>query len=341
MKVLIMTAIYPTPENPAFGSFVRTQAESLKRASVDVELLVMRGRNRKLLYPKAIFQLRKRLQHSAFDLVHAHFGYVGIVARTQWKVPVVVTYHGDDLLGTINECGKKVLWSVLAAAACKRLAQHVDAAIVQSKEMARQLKKSNVYVIPHEVDLDVFKPTERTEARAALGLHPEKKYALFAANPEIPVKRFPLARAAADALEQQDGLTELLVVYKEPQWRLALYMSACDVLVFPSYQEGSPNIIKQAMACNLPIVATDVGDVREVLGNTRDCFICPPDARRFASLMREVLSRRPRTDGREHIRHLNAESVSGRIIEVYEQVLTDRQKRLAGRAQPDFYVPTK
>jgi len=253
----------------------------------------------------------------------------------------VVTYHGDDLLGTINERGKKALWSVLAAAACKKLAQHVDAAIVQSQEMARQLKKSNVFIIPHEVDLEVFKPTEKTEARKALGLAPEKKYVLFAANPEIPVKRFSLARAAANVLEQQDGSTELLVVHNEPQWRLTLYMSACDVLVFPSYQEGSPNIIKQAMACNLPIVATDVGDVRQMIEKTRDCHICPPDARKFASIMREILSRRTRTEGREQVRHLNAESVSGKIIEVYEQVLQNREKHLAGRTHGDSYVPAK
>jgi glycosyltransferase involved in cell wall biosynthesis len=273
--------------------------------------------------------------------VHAHFGYVGLVARTQGKVPVVVTYHGDDLLGTINERGKKALWSVLAAAACKKLARQVDAAIVQSHEMAQQIKKSNVFVIPHEVDLEVFKPTERNEARMALGLESNKKYVLFAANPEIPVKRFSLARAAANVLEQQNGFTELLVVYKEPQERLALYMSACDVLVFPSYQEGSPNIIKQAMACNLPIVATDVGDVRQVIGKTRDCYICRPDAREFAARMKEILSRRPRTEGREQVRHLNAKSVSGRIIEVYEQVLQNREKHLAGRTHGDSYAPAE
>ena len=164
---------------------------------------------------------------------------------------------------------------------------------------------------------------------------------LFAANPEIPVKRFSLARAAADVLEQQNGFTELLVVYKEPQRRLALYMNACDVLVFPSYQEGSPNIIKQAMACNLPIVATDVGDVRQVIGKTRDCFICPPDARKFASVMREILSRRPRTEGRTQVRHLNAESVSGKVMKVYEQVLQNREKHHAGRTQRGSYAPAK
>lgn len=341
MKVLIMTAIYPKPEDPAFGSFVRTQAESLRRVGLDVELLVMRGRFRKWLYPKAIFQLRKRLRQTRFDLVHAHFGYVGLIARTQWKVPVVVTYHGDDLLGTITKRGKKAPWSLLAAAACKKLAQHVEAAIVQSAEMAAQLTKSNVFIIPHEVDFELFKPTARSEARAALGLSLDKKYLLFAANPGIPVKRFPFARDVAHTLAQQDASVELLVVYKETQERLALYMSACDVLVFPSYQEGSPNIVKQAMACNLPIVATDVGDVHQVLRETQDCHICRADVSEFAAGINHILSRRPRTDGRSHIRHLSVESVAGKVIEVYEQVLRNREKRPAGRAQPDSYAPAE
>src|ERR1700739_552164 len=116
MKVLIMTAIYPTPENPAFGSFVRTQAESLKRAGISVDVLVLKGRFRKLIYPKGIFQLRRYLASGRFDLVHAHYSYVGMVARTQRKVPVVVTYHGDDLLGTVGRNGRKTLASSLIVA---------------------------------------------------------------------------------------------------------------------------------------------------------------------------------------------------------------------------------
>jgi glycosyltransferase involved in cell wall biosynthesis len=95
------------------------------------------------------------------------------------------------------------------------------------------------------------------------------------------------------------------------------------------------------MACNLPIVATDVGDVRQVIGKTRDCYICRPDAREFAARMKEILSRRPRTEGREQVRHLNAKSVSGRIIEVYEQVLQNREKHLAGRTHGDSYAPAE
>jgi glycosyltransferase involved in cell wall biosynthesis len=156
-------------------------------------------------------------------------------------------------------------------------------------------------------------------------LSESKRYVLFAANPEIPVKRFPLARAAGDLLKARNGNVELIVVYKEPQARLALYMSACDALVFPSYQEGSPNIVKQAMACNLPIVATDVGDVREVIGNTAGCYISEPDAESFSRLLEMITASPFRTTGREDIKHLSGPLVAARLIGVYEEVLRRRQ----------------
>jgi teichuronic acid biosynthesis glycosyltransferase TuaC len=341
MRVLIITAIYPTPDNPGFGSFVRTQVESLRRAGVRAEVLVLKGRNRKLIYPKGVLQLRNILNWGSFDLVHAHYGFVGMVARTQWKVPVVVTYHGDDLLGTVLEDGKQAWWSSLVVTAGRKLAQHVDAAIVQTREMASKLKKGKAYVIPHEVDFSVFSPTERTQARALLGLNANKKYLLFAANPEIPVKRFPLAKATADWLARRSPSIELLVISREPQERLALYMSACDALVFPSYQEGSPNVVKQAMACNLPIVATDVGDVRQVIGETKGCYVCNPTVTEFAARINEVISPPRRTDGREHIRHFDSATVSERIIEVYERVLRNREKRLADQNRSDVVATAK
>src|SRR5439155_24671360 len=102
MKVLVATSIYPTRENPSRGTFVRTQVEYLRRAGVEVELFHLQGPSRKLMYPKAVLELRRRLAASSIDLVHAHYSYVGIVSRTQWKVPVAVNYCGDVILGTIN-----------------------------------------------------------------------------------------------------------------------------------------------------------------------------------------------------------------------------------------------
>ena len=334
MKVLIVTAIYPTADNPAFGSYVRTQAESLQRAGIDTEVLVLKDRHRKLIYPKAIFQLRRRLASGSVDLVHAHYGLVGMVARTQWKVPVVVTYHGSDVLGWINSRGERERLGTLIAGAGRMLARCVDAAIVQSDEMAGKLQKSNVYVIPHEVDFEVFQPTERELARSVLGLDAGKKYLLFAANPKVGVKRFPLAQAVAERLASQDSSLELLVASKETQERLALYMSACDVLIFPSYQEGSPNIVKQAMACDLPIVSTDVGDVRQVIGSTKDCYVCRASIPEFAARIGEILIHRRRTDGREHIRHLESSAVAQRVVEVYEEVLRKREQHAIAKRPP-------
>jgi teichuronic acid biosynthesis glycosyltransferase TuaC len=333
MKALIVTAIYPTADNPGFGSYVRTQSQSLQRAGIDVEILVLRHRHRKLIYPLAIFQLRKRLARSSVDLVHAHYGLVGLIARTQWKVPVVVTYHGSDILGSINKHGKRPLVQQVIASACRVLARHVDAAIVQSEEMASKIRKANVHVIPHEVDLEVFRPTEREQARAVLGLDSNKRYLLFAANPKVEVKRFPLAKAAADALARHDSRVELRAVSHEPQTRLALYMSACDALVFPSFQEGSPNIVKQAMACNLPMVCTDVGDVRQVVGSTKYCYICNPRTEEFAAKLAEILAHRNRSNGRENIRHLDSPAVARRVIAVYDEVLRRSEGRAIAKRQ--------
>jgi len=337
MRVLIMSAIYPTPEKPAWGTFIRTEVESLRNAGIDVELLLLTGSSRKWNYLNAMFQLRRLLASKTIDLIHAHIAYVGMVARMQWKLPVVVTYPGSDLLGLVKPQGKKALLSPLVVEAGRILARCVDASIVQSAEMARVLNtKTNTHVIPYAIDMETFGLTNKDEARAALGLDPHKKYLLFAANPQIAVKRFPLAKAAADELKKRDPSIELLVVHQEPQGRLALVMNACDALVFPSYQEGSPNIVKQAMACNLPIVATDVGDVGEVIGNTKGCHVCNPEVEDFVKRLSEILSHRQRTQGREQVQHLAGPSIAQKIISVYEQVLRMRSAHSLDRAPANF-----
>jgi glycosyltransferase involved in cell wall biosynthesis len=142
-------------------------------------------------------------------------------------------------------------------------------------------------------------------------------------------------------MSRQDATIELLVVYKEAQERLPLFMSACDALVFTSYQEGSPNVVKQAMACNLPIVATDVGDVREIIGKTDGCSISKPDVQEFARHLSGILGHRERTTGREQVRHLAGPAVAQRIIEVYEQVLRKRSRHEATGTQANLFFARK
>jgi teichuronic acid biosynthesis glycosyltransferase TuaC len=340
MKVLVATSIYPTIENPARGTFVRTQVEYLKRAGIEVDLLVLQGRSRKLMYARAALELRRRLAADrSIDLVHAHYSYVGMVARMQWKVPVVVSYCGDDLLGTMNRKGRPTLFSRLAVFAGHLLSHQADGVIVKSRGMASRLHRKDVFVIPNEIDFELFQPMDRLEARTILGLDPGKKYLLFAANPEIPVKRFQLAKAIADRMRAQDPGIQLLVIYKEPQERLPLFMNACDGLLFTSYQEGSPNVVKQAMACNLPIVSTDVGDVREIIGNTHGCYICKPDVQEFTERLAEILLHGERTRGREQVQHLSGPVVAQQIIHVYEQVLRKRGGCAERGTQARLFLP--
>jgi glycosyltransferase involved in cell wall biosynthesis len=125
----------------------------------------------------------------------------------------------------------------------------------------------------------------------------------------------------ARRLAARNPEVELLVVHRETQERFALYLSACDALVFTSFQEGSPNVVKQAMACNLPIVATDVGDVRKVIGNTDGCATCAPSVGDFADAVDAILSRGSRTNGREHVRHLDSPNVARQVMQVYEELV--------------------
>jgi glycosyltransferase involved in cell wall biosynthesis len=321
VKVLVLTAMYPSPERPFFGAFIRSQVEALTEAGVDLDVLVLEGRYRKLIYPRGMLQLRRRLRRGDIDVVHAHYGYVGMVARTQRRAPVVLSFCGDDLLGSVAPDGTIQLMSRFTAAAGRRVGERVDAVIVKSEEMARELHRDDVHVIPHGVDFDVFRPVPRERARAELGLDPSRRYVLFAAHPDNVVKRYPLAEAAVHTLSAGDASVELLVIHRESQERLALYMNAADVLAFPSFQEGSPNIVKQAMACNLPIVATDVGDVREVVGETEGCHLAEPEVGAFAALLGDELRRASRTNGRDQIRHLDRRVEAERVIAVYREVL--------------------
>ena len=201
--------------------------------------------------------------------------------------------------------------------------------IVQNDEMARRLRRNDVHAIPHEVDLSLFTPVHRDKARAELGLDPQRRYLLFAAPPYKPNKNFPLAQAAVEIVRNRYPDVELVVVHRDPQPRLALYMSACDVLVFPSRVEGSPNIIKQAMACNLPIVASRAGDIPQLIARTEGCHVAGFDAQEFATLLSAELDQRRRTDGRRAMAHLAPERVAARLGSVYEQTLRERHSRRA------------
>ncbi len=319
-RILVVTNIWPTQSDPGYGSFVQAQMESLRPLGVEFDTLFIDGRASRWNYLRGVGRMRSLLRQKRYDLIHAHFGLSGWVARCQFRTPVVVSFMGDDVLGRPRRDGSITAYGRFLQVSSFLLARIVSACIVKSAEMKRKLGLASAQVIPNGVDLNAFRPLHRNEARKALGLDPEKKYVLFPYDPAEQRKRYDLIQAAVAEAQVSNPAIEILHVRGVPRERMPLYMNAADLLLLASVFEGSPNAVKEAMAVNLPVVSVDVGDVRELIGTTEGCFIVPREATAMAEKIVEVCRQPMRTRGREAIARLSIENVARQVVAVYAQV---------------------
>jgi glycosyltransferase involved in cell wall biosynthesis len=316
-RVLVITNLWPTEADPGYGSFVEAQMESLRPLGVAFDVLFINGRASRWNYVRAVRELRAKLKTDSYDLIHAHFGLSGWVARCQGKVPVVVSFMGDDVLGRFKRSGRITLYGRLLQALSYVLARLVTAVIVKSREMKSKLSLDSAHVIPNGVDLNLFRPGDSAEARRTLGLDPKKKFVLFPYNAAEERKRYDLIEAAVTRARQSIPELEILHARGVPGARMPLYMNAADVLVLASLAEGSPNAVKEAMATNLPVISVDVGDVADLIGPTEGCYLVPREVEAIAAKIVEVCRRSTRTRGREWIARLATENVAKQVVEIY------------------------
>ncbi len=320
-RVLVVTNLWPTEADPGYGSFVQAQMESLRPLGVEFDVLFIDGRESHWNYARAVRDLRAKLKSNPYDLIHAHFGLSGWVARCQGRVPVVVSFMGDDVLGRFKRSGRISLYGRLLWASSFLLARLVGAVIVKSREMKSKLRLDSAHVIPNGVDLNLFRPLDPAEARRTLGLDPKKKYVIFPYNPAEGRKRYDLIEAAVGRARQSIPAVEILHARGIPGARMPLYMNAADVLVLASLAEGSPNAVKEAMATNLPVITVDVGDAAELIGSTEGCYVVPREVEAIAARLVEACRRGTRTCGRDWIARLSIESVAKQIVDVYSMVV--------------------
>jgi glycosyltransferase involved in cell wall biosynthesis len=320
-RVLVVTNLWPTADDPGYGSFVEAQMESLRPLDVDFDVEFINGRASRWNYFRAVPEMRRRLRATRYDLIHAHFGLSGWVARCQLRVPVVVSFMGDDVLGRFERGGGITLYGRLLQASSFLLARLVRAVIVKSVEMCSTLALDSARVIPNGVDLELFQPMEQNAARRALGLDPAKKFVLYPYDPGEQRKRFDLIEAAAARARTQVPRLEILHARGVPRERMTLYMNAADVFVLASLAEGSPNALKEAMAVNLPVITVDVGDAAQFVGSTEGCYLVPRDVEAMAQKIVEVCQAGARARGREAVTHLSIEKVARQVVEVYAQAL--------------------
>ncbi|MBD3162758.1 MAG: glycosyltransferase [Candidatus Eisenbacteria bacterium] len=332
MRVLHVVADYPTRARPHAQVFVRNQVDSLVAAGVACDVLILRGRSL-LKYATGWLQVQSRLRRGAFDLLHAHYAYCGLVSLGH-GIPLVTSLLGSDLVGFARRDGS---YPALSRVAHRRLARHVagrsDACIVKSRAMRDRLGLP-VHVVPNGVDLDRFEPVDaetRVRLRDELGLPQEAILVLFAGNPRVALKRFPLAEAAVRTAEPRvPRPLHLVPISGRSQDDVVRHMQACDLLLLTSSQEGSPNVVKEAMAAGMAVVAVDVGDTRERLAGVPGCRVTADDRpETIAAALADVITSEESRGGRAAVEPLRIEKVAARIMEIYGEALARRSP--AGR----------
>jgi len=301
---------------------VKSQGESLRRNGIDLDYFTIRGKG-VIGYLKNISKLKIFLKSNKFDIIHAHYSFCGWVSSlASNNIPVIVSLMGSDTYGDVNIKGKINFSSYFNIISTKLLQPFVSKIIVKSKNLEKYIYlKKKVEIIPNGVDYNKFILLENIKCKNKIGIDTNKMIILFLGDITNPRKNFNLLRSSLNLLN--DNSIKLITPYPVSHEEIVFYLNAADVLVMTSYLEGSPNVIKEAMACNLPIVSTDVGDVKEVVGDTEGCYICSYDPKDVANKIKMAIDYGKRTNGRERIIELGLDSdtIAKKIIKVYEKVL--------------------
>jgi len=308
MKVLFVSS--GTRGN--ISPIVQNQGESLKRIGVEVDYFIIPDKGFKG-YIKNISKIRKAYYSGNYDLVHAHYSLSAIAASCAGGFPLVVSLMGSDAYTSgfwrfVIQIFHRIRWKM---------------AIVKSLKMQTLLHLKKAIIIPNGVDLEKFKPILKTDAQHDIGFDSSKKTILFISNPERKKKNYPLAIEAIKLLKRTD--VELKPIFNIRNEDISRYLNAADLLLLTSKREGSPNVIKEAMACNVPIVSTDVGDVKINLEGVDNCFVCKDSALEIALKIEVVLNTDRQTNGRDKIRTLglDSDSIAKKIVSIYTHCLND------------------
>jgi glycosyltransferase involved in cell wall biosynthesis len=288
-------------------AFVHEQIECIKENfNLEFDIYQIKGKGF-AGYLKNLSSLKKYIDRVKPDIVHAHFGLSGLLAVMQRKVPVVITFHGSDInLDSVRP------FSVIAS----KLSKHNI--FVSNKIFQKSKANGKSSVIPCGINLDVFYPIDMKEAREKLNMDQRKKYILFSSSFDRAEKNSSLAFTAVKKMQMN---CELLELKNRGREEVNLLLNASDLLLLTSISEGSPQVIKEAMACNCPIVTTDVGDIREVIDGTNGCYITTFDPADVAEKINLAFEFNKRTKGRDKIQHFDNKIIAEKVYRVYNQIV--------------------
>lgn len=322
MRVLCIAHAWPEGPSVA-GIFVKRQVDSLRRSGCEVDVSVVGGA-KGVNWVADVRSLRERIHERGYDVVHAQYGgKTALAAVAASRVPVVLSFCGTDLNG-LSVGGRWERTYALAGILCSQLSAPMAAGLIIKSEslrprLWRQADRARCRVIPNGVDFDLFRPINRDEARAELGWPVDRPVVLVSGQSDSAVKRLDLAeRAVRLAREDVEGLVIKVLRGIEPD-RVPTYLNAADVVLLTSQHEGSPNLVKEALACDVSVVSVDVGDVRRWLEGTAGCWLVERDPARLAEAIVQAVRSGGRSEGRVAVAELSMDRIARMVMQVYRE----------------------
>ena len=320
-----MKILFVSRDNPAYGitPFILEQGKSLQKNGIDVEYFVIKGKGING-YLQNIIPLREKIIAGKYDLIHAHYSLSGWVARlATFSLPLVISFMGSDVYGGVDDKGKQQ--SKINIYLSRALQFVTPSIIVKSPNLMNYIWfQEKTQIVPNGVDLASFETISQEKSRYHLKLDPKKEIVLFFGDPKDPRKNISLVKSALKKIDREE--VQLLSPFPIPHDEVVLYLNTANVLVSTSFREGSPNVIKEAMACNCPVVSTNVGDVNWLFAETPGYFLTSFDPSDVASKVLKALDFSKSTGvagGRKRLieLRLDTDNVAQKIIEIYKSVL--------------------
>lgn len=328
MKVLIISNMYPTKSFPYYGIFVKEQIEAIHKYYPDISFRIynIRGNINKLEYIKSLYKIYQIIEREEVDLIHVHYGLSGLFLLNPFKkikIPIILTLHGGDIQA---EQGK---WFQLFLV--KHILKRVNHVITLNKKMDKYVKRfvCNSTIIPCSVDTDFFTPIpssiNNTTKSNSINI-------IFPSSHNRAVKNYPLFQKTIQILQNKYKLicNEIELKDMNREQIRDEYRNA-DIMLMTSISEGSPQVIKEAMACNLPIVTTLVGDVDYLLdGVANSGWVFPHDENLLAEKTYDIIESKAKgINSREKIfkLQLDAKNVSTNIVQIYTSLYTHNSNK--------------